>query len=80
MDSYNIFSSNDDDVSPSIQSVLQFLPLKVLKGLNNRNNDILFMVPHLVRAWITYKDIKILSFYHTHTHTHTHTLLLVMGS
>ena len=28
------------------------------------------MVPHLVRAQSTYKDIRIHSFHHTHTHTH----------
>ena len=30
MDSCNTFSSDDLDVSPSIKSVLQFLPLEVL--------------------------------------------------
>ena len=30
MDSCNTFSGNDLDVSPSIKSVLQFLPLTVL--------------------------------------------------
>jgi len=29
------------------------------------------MVPHLVRAQSTYKDIRIYSFHHTYTHTHT---------
>ena len=42
------------------------------------------MAPHLVRAKIAYKDIRIHSLHHTHTHTHarTHThemnALLVM--
>ena len=31
------------------------------------------MVPNLVRAQSTYKDIRIHSFHHTHAHTHTHT-------
>ena len=39
----------------------------------NNNDNILFMVPHLVRAQSAYKDIRIHSFItHTHTHTHTH--------
>ena len=31
------------------------------------------MVPHLIRAWSAYKDIRIHLFHLTHTHTHTHT-------
>ena len=30
------------------------------------------MVPHLIRAQSTYKDIRIHSFHYTYTHTHTH--------
>ena len=32
---------------------------------NNNNNNRLFMVPHLIRAQSTYKDIRIHSFHHT---------------
>ena len=32
------------------------------------NNNKLFMVPHLIRAQSTYRDIRKYSFYHTHTH------------
>ena len=35
-----------------------------------------FLAPHLVRAWSTYKDIRIYSFHHTHTCTHTLSLSL----
>ena len=37
------------------------------------NNNVLFMVSHLVRARGVYEDIRIQSFDHTHTHTHPHT-------
>ena len=37
------------------------------------------MVPHLVRAWSAYKDLRIRLFHHTHTHTLQIHALLVMG-
>ena len=55
----------------------------------DNNNNRLFMVPHRIRAWSAYKDIRMCSFHHTHTcmytpacthtcmhtrmHVHTHT-------
>ena len=35
--------------------------------LNCTTNNRFFMVPHLVKAQSTYKDIRIRSFHHTHT-------------
>ena len=38
------------------------------------NNNRIFMAPHLIRVWSTYKDTRIHSSHaHTHKHTHAHT-------
>ena len=55
-------------------SVRQFLFSFILHrgAFYNNNNNMLFMVPHLIRVWNTYKDISIHSFHHTHTQKFMH--------
>ena len=46
---------------------------KASAGADRSSDTRLFMAPSLVRARSVYKDLSILSFYHTHTHARTHT-------
>ena len=49
--------------------VICLCPISELKELHNNNR--LFMVPHLVRAWSAYKDMDTLIFHTCTTHTCT---------
>ena len=68
--------SHKDDISyflfpqPFLSTFLALL--LAFSHVQHKNNNRLFMAPHLIRAWSAYTDIRVLSFHHIHTHTNTH--------